>query len=144
PAVNVLEVGCGAGLLTTALARRGARVFAVDRLAPMIDFARHRLRQAGLEDRASLMRADAGSLPFAADSFQLVVGLGLVMWVPSPEVVVREMSRVLRPGGLILFNASNRFGLVRWLDPIGIPLVVALKPAVQAVLHHVGLWGPRN
>src|SRR6266496_4118841 len=142
-APSVLEVGCGAGLLTTALARRGARLVSLDRVAPMLDFARGRLRRAGLEDRAALIRADAASLPFPAGKFHLIVALGLVMWVPSPELALQEMSRVLEPGGLILINASNRLGLTRWLDPIANPFVVPLKPAVQGLLRRLGLWRPR-
>ncbi len=107
----VLEIGPGAGLMTAALERRGFRVAAADRAHRMIEIARERAAGAGL------ILADAHRLPFRPGSFSLVVALGVVPWLHSPQVAVAEMARVLRPGGYLVANADNRKRLSLLLDP---------------------------
>jgi ubiquinone/menaquinone biosynthesis C-methylase UbiE len=125
---RVLEIGPGAGLMTAALARRGFRVAGADSAPRMIEIARRRADQAvttraSREDQgettagAGLMLADAHRLPFAAETFSLVVALGVVPWLNSAQVAADEMARVLRPGGYLLLNASNRRRLSLLLDP---------------------------
>src|SRR5579875_1547018 len=93
------------------LERRGFRVAAADRAHRMIEIARERAAGAGL------ILADAHRLPFRPGSFSLVVALGVVPWLHSPQVAVAEMARVLRPGGYLVANADNRKRLSLLLDP---------------------------
>jgi ubiquinone/menaquinone biosynthesis C-methylase UbiE len=144
PNTKVLEVGCGAGIMATALAHRGASVVAVDRVEAMLAHARDRAKGAGVADRVHLARSDAASLPFESGTFRLVVGLGLLMWVPSPEAAALEMSRILEPGGFILLSASNRWRLNHVLDPLETPLLASLKPLVKAMLRMLKLRKARE
>lgn len=99
-AADVLEVGCGTGVLTRVLAGlpEVAAVVGVDVAPSLLDKARE--LAVGV---ANLMfeEADARSLPFAGERFDLVVFDSTLSHVPGPEQALAEAFRVLRPGGLL-------------------------------------------
>lgn len=108
PPGDVLEIACGTGLVTQGLRERldpGLRLVATDLSKPMLDYARTRLASlAGIEWR----EADALRLPFADGEFGAVVcGFG-IMFVPDRPAALREMRRVLKHDGLLLFNVWDR------------------------------------
>ena len=90
---RVLEVGCGAGHLTRRLAERGVAVTGID--------ANPNSSEIAGTDRVRTMRAEA--LDFADDSFDVVVSVHAIEHIPELEAALEEMSRVLRPGGRVLF-----------------------------------------
>jgi len=93
---RVLDVACGTGTSTAALAKRGARVVGVDFSAGMIAEARR--RHPDLE----FVEGDAQALPFGADEFDSVtVSFGLRNFA-DPHAALAEMYRVLKPGGRIV------------------------------------------
>lgn len=98
---SILDVACGTGLVTVAAARAAGpagRVVGVDISGQMVDSAGRRARDRGLA-QVEFARMDAESLTFADGSFDLALcSLGL-MYMPEPERALREMRRVLRPGG---------------------------------------------
>lgn len=96
---RVLDVGCGTGSLTFALAERAdARsICGIDYSAAYIDHARQRCRDARIEFRVG----DACSLPFPDGSFDRVLALLVLHFVPQPERAVAEMRRVARPGATV-------------------------------------------
>ncbi|HEY2558521.1 MAG TPA: methyltransferase domain-containing protein [Caldimonas sp.] len=100
---RVLDVACGTGWLALDLAREvgpSGSVVGVDLSAAMIDAARRRIAAHGIGN-AVMERMDAESLAFPDASFDVVVcALGL-MYMPDPRQALREMARVLRPGGRI-------------------------------------------
>jgi SAM-dependent methyltransferase len=101
PAVAaVLEVGCGTGVLTRALAGRPEveTVVGVDLAASLLDKARE--LATGLPS-VRFEEADARSLPFSEASFDVAVFDSTLSHVPEPERAVAEAFRVLRPGGLL-------------------------------------------
>jgi SAM-dependent methyltransferase len=100
---RVLDVATGPGWVAAQAAERGASVVGVDVAEAMI--ARARIAHPGLEFR----RADAHELPFAASSFDAVVGNLAVMHLSRPERAMAEFARVLRPGG--------RLALTAWAHP---------------------------
>jgi ubiquinone/menaquinone biosynthesis C-methylase UbiE len=100
---SALDVGCGPGLLPALLAARGCRSFGVD--LDMEMFRPHPLH-------AEVALANAGSLPFPVQAFHLVTASNLLFLLPSPEIVLREMARVLRAGGsLVLLNPSEKLSV---------------------------------
>jgi ubiquinone/menaquinone biosynthesis C-methylase UbiE len=104
---RILDAGCGTGLLTLALLRvlrRPADITAVDLSGRSLQTARRAVRKlaARLRHRVAYVRADALSLPFPADSFDLVVTSGVLEYLPL-RAGLSELARVLAPGGHLLF-----------------------------------------
>lgn len=104
---SVLELGCGMGLDTVEFARHGATVTALDLSPTCIDLARRHLAYHGLQ--AALEMGNAEELPYPADSFDVVVARGLLMFTPDDSGLVDEIFRVLRPGGEAHILLHNRF-----------------------------------
>jgi len=124
---SVLEIGCGAGLLTLELARLGYSVHAVDASETMVSLTAARARRAGLNTRLMACTADVYALPFAAATFSLVIALGLLPWLHRPERALEEIARVLEPQGRLILNANNRARLNTLVDPRANVLLTPLK-----------------
>lgn len=108
PPGDVLEIACGTGLLTRHVRERldpGLRLVATDLSKAMLDYARGKLgERKGIEWR----EADAVRLPFVDGEFGAVVCAFGVMFVPDRQAAFREARRVLREGGILLFNVWDR------------------------------------
>jgi SAM-dependent methyltransferase len=98
---RVLDVGCGTGVVALAAARTGARVTGIDLTPELLVRARENAAIAGEE--IDWHEGDAEALPFPDAGFDVVVSQFGHMFAPRPDVVMREMLRVLRPGGTIAF-----------------------------------------
>ncbi len=127
----VLEVGCGAGLTAVELARRGLRVTATDSTPAMIELTRARAAVAGLERRIDTGTADVHRLTHRDASFGLVLALGVLPWLHTPERGLAEMSRVLSRDGHLVLSADNRWRLIHQLDPRRSPLLAAARGGVS-------------
>lgn len=110
---RVLDVGCGTGSLTFALTRQAhfSAIHGVD-LAPVyVEHARKRARDPRLEFQIG----DACSLPFPSASFDHCLSMLVLQFIPQPELAVREMCRVTRPGGIVAAATwDSRGGLVAY------------------------------
>jgi ubiquinone/menaquinone biosynthesis C-methylase UbiE len=104
--VNILETAAGSGVVTEQIARTlpNATITATDLNPAMLEIAAQRR---GLE-RVAFQPADAQALPFADDSFDVVVCQFGVMFYPDRIAAAREARRVLRPGGTYLLTVWNR------------------------------------
>src|SRR5256885_16021420 len=100
--MRVLDVGCGTGVVAITAARTGATVSAIDPTPPLLDRARENARIADVS--IDFREADAEELPFADAEFDAVLSQFAHMFAPRPEVAVREMLRVLKPGGTLAFS----------------------------------------
>jgi SAM-dependent methyltransferase len=108
---SVLEVGCGAASCARWLAGRGARVVALDLSAGMLRPAARAAERTGIT--VPLVQAGAEQLPFADGSFDLACSaFGAVPFVAEPARVMREVARVLRPGGRWVFSVNHP---MRWM-----------------------------
>lgn len=123
----VLEIGCGAGLLTVELARRGCTVQAVDASQAMVDLTAQRTQQAGYGANVEAQVADVHALPFQSGAFSLVIAVGLLPWLHMPEQALGEIARVLQTQGDLVLTADNRARLNTWVDPRASLVVVPLK-----------------
>jgi ubiquinone/menaquinone biosynthesis C-methylase UbiE len=130
----VLEVGCGAGLLAVALGQRGLSVQAVDPAPAMVAQAQRRATEGGVGQRVRVSTGDVHALDLPDASVELVIALGVLPWLHTPERAVQEMARVLTPGGWLILSSDNRSALVDLLDPLRNPALAPLKVALKRTL----------
>jgi demethylmenaquinone methyltransferase/2-methoxy-6-polyprenyl-1,4-benzoquinol methylase len=131
PGGRVLDVAAGTGLVTDEIVRRyGCRVVAVDQSEEMLSRARLKLeRNPTLAGRVEVVRAEAERLPFADGEFDALTVGYLFRYVEDPAATIRELARVVKPGGTI---ASLEFfvprspplrALWRVYTRVGLPLL---------------------
>jgi ubiquinone/menaquinone biosynthesis C-methylase UbiE len=140
---RILEVGCGAGLLTSALARTGYIVDALDSTTAMLHMTRSSVNES-VRHRVRLHAADVHALPFHAHTFDLVIAIGVIPWLHAECVALQEMQRVLKSAGYLLATADNNARLNRILDPRSSPLSAPLRLAAKRFLRLCGLWSPNS
>jgi len=136
---HVLDVATGTGLVAAALLARGFRVTGLDQSPGMLAQARARFG-----DRVDLVEAPADELPFPDASYDHLTVTYLLRYVDDPAATMRELARVVRPGGTI---AMLEFGVPRgvwrplWDAWVGVGLPVAgrlISPGWQEVGRFLG------
>lgn len=110
---TVLDIGCGGGFMSEALAKCGAIVTGIDPSALAIEAARKHAQTEGLKIDYQIGAGEA--LPIASASFDYVVIVDVLEHVKSVNCVINEIQRVLKPGGLILFDTINRTPLASFI-----------------------------
>ena len=143
PFTRALEIGSGTGYFSLNLMQEGAieRLVSTDVSAGMLDALRANAGRLGLAERVEALQADAESLPFADESFDLVLGHAVLHHIPDLDRAFREFERVLRPGGAIVFcGEPSRYGdrlaaLPKRLGAASAPLWRRLVGAQPAGFH---------
>ena len=109
--LDVLDLGCAGGFMAEALAARGAQVIGIDPAADSIAAARAHANAQGLRIGYDVGVGEA--LPYDSASFDAVVCVDVLEHVADLTKVLAEVARVLRPGGMFLFDTINRNPLAR-------------------------------
>jgi ubiquinone/menaquinone biosynthesis C-methylase UbiE len=99
PGMKVLDVACGSGNLAVLAAQKGAEVTGLDLADNLVEAAKRRAEKMGLDIRFE--QGDAEAMPYADNSFDLVMTMFGAMFAPRPELVADELIRVCKPGGRI-------------------------------------------
>ncbi|HID24348.1 MAG TPA: class I SAM-dependent methyltransferase [Planctomycetaceae bacterium] len=102
-ACQVLDVGTGTAQIPIELCRRdfNGHVTAVDLATAMLEVGQRNVQRAGFRKQIRLQRVDAKNLPYPDGRFDAVISNSIVHHIPQPRIVLAEMARVVRPGGLL-------------------------------------------
>ncbi len=126
PASRVLDLGCGTGEVAVQLIRLGYEVFGLDIAEPMARYARARCGS----NRFRV--GDMERLPFPDDTFDAVVCLGVIEYLAADDRALREIWRVLRPGGTAVISTPSAISPLHHLDRLFAGLTEAARP-----FHHL-------
>ena len=125
---QVLDVGCGGGILAESMARRGAQVDGID-MAPMpLRIARSHAERVG---EANVAYADSSAEDWAlrhAGRYDVVTCMEMLEHVPDPAAVVAACARLVKPGGWVFFSTINRNPLSYLVAIVGAERVLRLLP----------------
>lgn len=127
---RLLEVGCGAGIDLVHFARGGAIVSGIDLAETSIELARRNFAQQGLAAELQVMNGEA--LAFDDDSFDVVYAHGVLQYTADAQKMVKELHRVLRPGGNAILMVYNKYS---WLNALSRLMNVGLEHADAPVLR---------
>ena len=135
--LHALDLGCGTGAIAVRLARLGLHVTLLDASVPMLDFAKHAAREAGVTDNVVLQHGDATHLTnlFDSPSFDVILCHNILEYVDAPCTVLRSAARALRdPSSIISVLVRNQAGEV---------LKAAIKDSDLAATEHnlTAEWG---
>ncbi len=111
PHEQVLDVGTGTGVVALQAAPQiatGGKMHGVDLSEGMLAFAKAKAERAGLSDCVEFSQMDAEALKFADASFDVVLSLFALLHFPNPASALKEMYRVLRPGGRLVLAVGSR------------------------------------
>lgn len=125
---NVLDVGCGGGILAEAMAEAGARVTGIDMAEKPLAVARLHQAESGtdVDYRQSTAEDLATEMPAA---FDIVTCLEMLEHVPSPKTVIESCKRLVRPGGDLFFSTINRNPKSFLFAIVGAEYLLRLLPA---------------
>jgi ubiquinone/menaquinone biosynthesis C-methylase UbiE len=111
---SLLEIGCGMGTDLLQFARGGASCTGIDLTPRSIEITRHRFSLYGR--KGSFMISDGEQLPFKSNTFDVVYSNGVLHHTPNTESAIREIHRVLRPGGTAKVMLYHRNSLNYWVE----------------------------
>ncbi|RMG92403.1 MAG: methyltransferase domain-containing protein, partial [Zetaproteobacteria bacterium] len=147
---EMLDIGCGSGVHLALLHECTGRASGMDYSFNMLRKASDMKQQ--LQADWLLVQGDAQAVPFASERFDLVISMGVLDYVPDPVLALKEMKRILRDDGLLVFTFPKRPSPVSLLrTPIGLPIrqhVLHLPPIAHAytrdeLLAHLSALGLR-
>lgn len=101
---QILDIGCGAGFLSNALAMSGFQVTGIDASKESLLVAQRHDSTKSVQ----YLEADAYKIPFPDHSFDVITAMDFLEHVEHPELIVKEVSRLLKPNGIFIFHTFNR------------------------------------
>jgi 2-polyprenyl-6-hydroxyphenyl methylase/3-demethylubiquinone-9 3-methyltransferase len=124
---QVVDIGCGGGILTEALAQRGALMTGIDMAEQSLKVARLHLHESDLEIDYQLSTAEAFA-EHNAGRFDVVACLEMLEHVPDPAAIIDAAVRLLKPGGCLILSTLNRNPKSFALAILGAEYVLGLIP----------------
>ena len=136
---KVLEIGFGEGYGTYSLAETAREITGIDVSSALVEHARSKYQKENLY----FLKADAGRLPFPDGSFEVVLNSQVLEHVKDYMGFIRELHRVLKPGGTALAATPNRVMMIDGVNPYHYKEFSAkeLDAALRKVFPEVAVWG---
>ncbi len=127
PGRTVLDVGCGAGILSESMAARGADVTGLDMAGKALKIAQLHALESGAKVTYAEGTAEAWSAAHAS-AYDVVTCMEMLEHVPEPDSVVRACATLVKPGGWVFFSTVNRNARAFLLAIVGAEYVLGLLP----------------
>lgn len=124
---RVIDIGCGGGILSEAMAQQGAIVSAIDLADASLSVAKLHQLESGLGIRYEKISAEAMAAREPA-SFDVVTCLEMLEHVPDPEAIVRACAHLVKPGGHLFFSTINRNPKAYLFAVLGAEYILKLLP----------------
>lgn len=116
----MLDLGCGSGEHIKEFIPKVKHIYGVDYSKQMIDIAKSELKKCP-QKRYTLIQADAAHVPLKAKSVDVIIAMGLLDYVDSPDDVLRECKRLLKPNGILVYSMPKSPSIFSFLrTPFGI------------------------
>jgi ubiquinone/menaquinone biosynthesis C-methylase UbiE len=138
PGASVLDFGGGTGAISSALARRGYRMTVCDLSEQMLAVGKRIHADRDIEWR--LLPKDWRELPFPAHTFDAVIASSVFEYLDDAGRALRESSRILRPGGKLIFSVPNPAHLSRKMERLLRPLAASLVAAPLLRAPKIGAY----
>lgn len=103
----LIDVGCGGGILSEALAKLGAQVSAIDLAPQSIEIAKLHLYESNLSVNYECIEVGAKAAQ-SPESFDVVTCMEMLEHVPDPAYIIQECAKLLKPNGMAFFSTLNR------------------------------------
>ncbi|MES2604653.1 MAG: bifunctional 2-polyprenyl-6-hydroxyphenol methylase/3-demethylubiquinol 3-O-methyltransferase UbiG [Pseudomonadota bacterium] len=124
---QVLDIGCGGGILSEAMARRGAHVTGIDMGAAPLAVAKLHLLESKLSIHYEQSPAESWALQHAGE-YDVVTCLEMLEHVPEPATVIAACRRLLKPGGHLFVSTINRNPKAWLLAVVGAEYIMRMLP----------------
>ncbi|MCE2450013.1 MAG: class I SAM-dependent methyltransferase [Candidatus Latescibacteria bacterium] len=117
--IKILDAGCGPGETVIDLMQRNWSLWGIDIADAMIEIARGKLAKVkGKTNPVHFSVGDIENLDFEPDQFDLIICSGVIEYLSDDEKWSRELDRVLKPGGILIINITNRYAVRKWTAPL--------------------------
>lgn len=104
---RVIDIGSGPGVFTSELLARGFKITEVDVSLEMLRESRHRIQQGPSARHVLFIEGRLPNLPVVDSTFDAVLCIGVLAYLGDPAASLREIRRVLKPGGIVVLQVSN-------------------------------------
>jgi ubiquinone/menaquinone biosynthesis C-methylase UbiE len=118
----ILDVGCGPGEMVVDLMRHRWRIWGIDIAEKMVQIAREKVARVRNPNEVHLSTGDIERLDLPDRFFDVIICSGVVEYLNDDEKWMREVNRVLKPGGVLIINVTNKWALRKWTAPLIEPL----------------------
>jgi ubiquinone/menaquinone biosynthesis C-methylase UbiE len=110
--INVLDVGCGPGEMILDLSRHNWNIWGIDIANNMIELAKEKTKKSNSKIHLSV--GDIEKLEFFDNFFDLIICAGVVEYLNDDRKWLKEIVRVLKPGGVLIINITNKYSIKNW------------------------------